>query len=469
MISLVSIVSMDHVRAPRIITIPIVNKVPVEYSYYTAQWNDSSDPVQIRNNYHVDLVLDTNTKTYTAKMVIDIYNDSADIWNSVYFRDYPSAFKDQQNGHLSEITDIKNVETNQVLLFTRDTDPTVFSIQLDQPLAPGKTVSVSFQYKAYVPTLNARYGYQMIDDSGNDYYLGNSIPILCPYDDGKFQYYPYFAIGECFYSRMANYDVTVTTPDDYVVIATGEEISQNLESNQLIHHYVASAVRDFTLVIGNEYKVISDKVDGITINSYYHSGREDIGKAALDVAANNMRDWDSRIGTYPYHQFSVVETQMEMYGMEYPQMVMVTMTESGVPSIVHEMMHQWFYSLIGSNSYTSPWLDESMATYLSNPGLDTYKGVITQPYSAFASDEDYKLAIYFCGASMYNRLEEEFGKDTMNQFLLDLLSRYAYKEISTQEMVDLLVQYFGKDNEILNEYIEPQYLQNGIESAAIAQ
>lgn len=116
--------------------------------------------------------------------------------------------------------------------------------------------------------------------------------------------------------------------------------------------------------------------------------------------------------------------------------------------------------MVGSNAYTSAWIDESIATYLANPGLVEHSGYITKPYSSFASDPDYTLAMYFCGASMYNRLEEAYGKNTMNAFMRDLLEQYAYKEISTQELVSLLVQYFGKDNDILKEYIEPQYLEN---------
>ena len=61
---------------------------------------------------------------------------------------------------------------------------------------------------------------------------------------------------------------------------------------------------------------------------------------------------------------------------------------------------------------------------------------------------------------MYNRLEEAYGKSTMTDFKRQILEQYAYKEISTQDLVNLLADYFGADNEILKEYIEPQYLEN---------
>ena len=48
----------------------------------------------------------------------------------------------------------------------------------------------------------------------------------------------------------------------------------------------------------------------------------------------------------------------------------------------------------------------------------------------------------------------------MTDFMRQILEQYAYKEISTQDLVNLLADYFGADNEILKEYIEPQYLEN---------
>lgn len=457
----VSIYAIIHMLRASEPTKPIEGTVSTaEHSSYTAQWTASSQAVEIRNNYNVQLTLNPEEKSYTADLTIDVYNDSSDSWDSVYFRDYPSQFTDKENGRLSEITEIKDTLTNHDLELSRETDPTIFQIKLDKPLSAGETRTFSMRYKAYVPLLNARYGYQTIGESGQDFYLGNSLPILCPYDDGKFQYSPYFAVGECFYSRMANYNVSITAPNEYTVISTGSENASAKNEHTTTYQFTANAVRDVLFVIGNDYQVVSEDVEGIQVNSYYHTGREDKGLEALKVASDTLKDCNYRLGKYPYGQFSVVEAQMEMLGMEYPQIVLITMADEGVPSSVHEIMHQWFYSIVGSNSYTSAWLDESLATYLANPGLVGHSGYITQPYNAFASDPDYTLAMYFCGASMYNRLEAEYGKSTMTNLMRQILEQYAYKEISTQDLVNLLAEYFGADNEILKEYIEPQYLEN---------
>lgn len=59
---------------------------------------------------------------------------------------------------------------------------------------------------------------------------------------------------------------------------------------------------------------------------------------------------------------------------------------------------------------------------------------------------------------MYNRLEKEYGTDKINNFMLDLINNYAYKEITTNQLVELLKKHYGDKNEILEKYIEEKYL-----------
>ena len=117
------------------------------------------------------------------------------------------------------------------------------------------------------------------------------------------------------------------------MIGTGDAIIAD-DTVMADYHFTANAVRDVIFVIGNDYHVATDVVDGITVNSYYHSGREEKGQEALNVAMDTLKDCNYRLGTYPYSRFNVVETQMEMLGMEYPQVVLITMADEGVPSSV---------------------------------------------------------------------------------------------------------------------------------------
>ena len=108
-ILIVLIFSLGGIALYRIInrsqpTTPVLNEINHEQRTYTAQWNDASEPVKIRNNYIVNMTLDTEEKSYSADITVDVYNDSEDPWQSIYFRDYPSQFRDIENGRISEIS-----------------------------------------------------------------------------------------------------------------------------------------------------------------------------------------------------------------------------------------------------------------------------------------------------------------------------------------------------------------------------
>ena len=46
--------------------------------------------------------------------------------------------------------------------------------------------------------------------------------------------------------------------------------------------------------------------------------------------------------------------------MEYPEIVL---TPADPTSIAHELAHQWFYSIVGDDEWSEPWLDESFAEF----------------------------------------------------------------------------------------------------------
>jgi aminopeptidase N len=50
-------------------------------------------------------------------------------------------------------------------------------------------------------------------------------------------------------------------------------------------------------------------------------------------------------------------------GIEFPTHVMHA-AGSTTRSIVHEVAHQWFYSLVGNDQGRDPWLDEGLASYV---------------------------------------------------------------------------------------------------------
>src|SRR5439155_11742653 len=77
-------------------------------------------------------------------------------------------------------------------------------------------------------------------------------------------------------------------------------------------------------------------------------------------------------GPYPYPEFTVVESYFAWSGNECAGLVMIDYRQFDLPHLArgyieylisHELCHQWWYNLIGTNGYCETFMDESMATY----------------------------------------------------------------------------------------------------------
>src|SRR5438477_8124851 len=97
---------------------------------------------------------------------------------------------------------------------------------------------------------------------------------------------------------------------------------------------------------------------------------------------------------------------------------------------VHEVGHQWFYSTIGDNQLTAPWLDEAMTTYVtteyvranfpslygtvfqsSTSGAGTGRPVSSGVFSGFVNENQYSHAVYDDGTVMLNRVRLAMGDE----------------------------------------------------------
>src|SRR6185436_6707184 len=85
----------------------------------------------------------------------------------------------------------------------------------------------------------------------------------------------------------------------------------------------------------------------------------------------------------PYPQFTIVESHLGWNGNECGTLVIVDERMFGFPHVAeayidyligHELCHQWWYNVVGTNGYSETWMDEGMATYFSHRLADQKRG-----------------------------------------------------------------------------------------------
>ena len=96
----------------------------------------------------------------------------------------------------------------------------------------------------------------------------------------------------------------------------------------------------------------------------------------LRIAAEALTTYGKWFGPYPYPDFTIVESYFGWNGNECGDLVMIDERIFGMPHLAggfvdylvsHEICHQWWYNVVGTNGYGETWMDEGLATYFSPP------------------------------------------------------------------------------------------------------
>ena len=89
-------------------------------------------------------------------------------------------------------------------------------------------------------------------------------------------------------------------------------------------------------------------------------------------AVRNINDaiyhYSEVVGEYPYSQCTAIDGTISAgTGMEYPMITIIG--KSYTPFlfdmvVAHEVGHNWFYGILGSNERDHPWMDEGMNSFV---------------------------------------------------------------------------------------------------------
>lgn len=351
-------------------------------------------------------------------------------------------------------------------------DGDILSVPLEKPLEKGQKVTVVMVYQIDLANIWHRTGYG--DQTVN---LGNWFPILCAKDSaGEYLLTPYYAIGDPFVSDLANYTVKINLPSQTVLASSGSITSQKEEGANREYVLSALAVRDFALVLSNSFNVISENVGGTQINYYYYA--DAAPQESLKIAKQAVEFFNGLVGQYPYPVLSVAETDFCYGGMEYPCLVYISDALSSSQrkeTIVHEIAHQWFYGIIGSDQINSPWQDEgltefctllffdahseykltlksqimnllaSYVTYLDilNTYLTNVDTSMNRSLGEYLSQQEYLYIAYAKGCLMFYELYGVMGAPRFEKALKRYFDKCAFTTASPQNLYDAFSYHYG--------------------------
>jgi hypothetical protein len=290
----------------------------------------------------------------------------------------------------------------------------IIKVILPKPLPPGGQVTLTTPFHVKLPFNFSRGGYTLSPAaSGNRTPPGNPgtprnlagthgsssrshvpaapvaayqvtqwYPKPAVYDNRGWHPMPYLDQGE-FYSEYGNFDVHITVPQNFVVAATGrllDSSSTGTPAPAKTFHYYQENIHDFAWFADRHFQTLHDTLKlgsgrVIDVYAYYTpaaapawAGTQGFLQEpnAIGYIKRAIRFRSALIGEYPFDVVTAVQTKMgSTGGMEYPTITAINVDDGPKDldlTIEHEVGHNWFYAVLGTNERRYPWMDEGINT-----------------------------------------------------------------------------------------------------------
>ncbi|WP_228099168.1 M1 family metallopeptidase [Pedobacter sp. MC2016-24] len=453
--------------------------------------------------YAIDVTLNDQEKSLKGFETIVYKNNSPTTLDFIWFHIWPNAYKNETTALFQQLKNDTsrsaklekysygsieglNFKVNGKVAAT-EAHPNpqyidVIKLKLPAALKPGDSVSITTDFKVKLPSYFSRSGF-----ADGEFMVCQWYPKPAVFDKNGWHEFPYLDMGE-YYSDYAAFDVNITVPNEYIVGATGalqnaDELAAyksvgaknvaNRTGKPVLYvpknkkglkklNYKMDNVPDFAWFADKDFviqydtlKLASGKV--VDAFTYYHNKENTLWNYSVDYAKDAVKSYSKWIGEYQYPTVQVVEgpKNNSSGGMEYPTITLITSPDAKKESldavIAHEVGHNWFMSMLGSNERQHAWQDEGLNTffqfryeaekYKSNSifgdaipaevkalptkeflnsiynalGGIPMKPAIETPSEKFASSDDYSTASYLKTALWLYLLENEVGREKMDK------------------------------------------------------
>jgi hypothetical protein len=359
----------------------------------------------------------------------------------------------------------------------------IMRVQLPAPLPQGKSITFHIEFQVTIPQLGGDYYYGIFGYNDTILSLAHSYPTILVYDENGWNNKTPDLDGDPLFSDTSLYLVSISAPSSLVLAASGVEVQRSERDGRQLVLYADAPARDFYLAASSNFHKKSIQDGEITINSYTLPDQDGYAQSILDTAKAAVDDFSTRYAPFPYVEYDIVPIVTSAGGVEFPGIVAIAQDVYGAGNfqevvVTHETGHQWFYNLVGNETQLQPWLDESMAEfvtwqyYLDRHGTqgaqeyeDEMKGTwdslndekipIGEPVSSYSS-MGYVAIVYGRGPLFFLALRQQVGQDVFDQLIKDYVHQYSWTIATTDAFKKLAEQHCACDlSPLFNEWVNP--------------
>ncbi len=472
--------------------------------------------------YKINVRLDDDVHQLHADYRLEYKNNSGQSLTEIKMHLWPNAYKDvttafaaqkdrtgdlafrfskpQEKGYIDSLA--FKVDGKEAELEYDKKSPDMATLKLPKPLASGATCIITTPFHVQLPYTFSRGGH--IDQA---YQITQWYPKPAVFDAEGWHLMPYLDQGE-FYSEYGTFDVSITIPKNYIIAATGT--LQNAEEQAFLDDLAAkrNAAQDsfpesdkklktirFTAEKVHDFGWFADKrfavrKGGVALNNgkkvetwaFFPKEEEKIWEKATEFIGRAVGFYSEKVGDYPYPKACAVRGALKAGGgMEYPMVTVIAATGSEKTLdnvIMHEVGHNWFYGILGSNEREHPWMDEGLNSYIESRYMDSYykqhrdmdlsmfgngkklaqedlvyllqgRQRIDQSCDThsdnFSSSINYYLGAYGKPTMIFRYLEQYLGTTVMDKALHDYFTEWQFKHPQPADIKASFERSTGKD------------------------
>lgn len=492
-------------------------------------------------NYKIDVTLNDVTHELIAFEKIQYINNSKAPLDFIYFHLWANAYKNNEtalakqlleNGdtkmyfakpnELGYIDSLNFLVNGQPIKWEYDKKHIdICKLYLNSPIKPGDTIIITTPFHVKLPSAKiSRLGH-----IGQAYAITQWYPKPAVFDREGWHPMPYLNQGE-FYSEFGSYDVKISLPKNYLLAATGDRINEAEEEQWLLSkveetkQFIAQKkysndnsfppsekeyktiqfkqyrVHDFAWFADKRFHVLKGNIvlprSGKEVDTwaFFTNSEPELWEKSIEYINDATLFYSKMNGDYPYNHVTAVDGTISAGGgMEYPNITIIG--ESGnaftlETTIMHEVGHNWFYGILGSNEREYPFMDEGLNSFYEMRyirekypnqtlasligrdstfkffGLNKFKHKaeyefayllaarknIDQPIASAAEDfteYNYGGIVYSKSAIAFDYLMNYLGKEKFDEAMRFYFDEWKFEHPTPEDLIKTLQYYLNAD------------------------
>ncbi|MBD3652933.1 M1 family metallopeptidase [Kangiella sp.] len=260
------------------------------------------------------------------------------------------------------------------------------------------------------------------------------------------------------------YNATIRTPKELLAVMSAHN-EPDTELDGEYHFEMPQAIPTYLIAIGVgdlKFKAMSDRT-GV----YAEPAILDAAVAEFDDTEDMVKVTEDLYGPYRWGRYDllILPPAFPYGGMENPRLSFITPTviagdKSLVNLIAHELAHSWSGNLVTNANWHDFWLNEGFTSYVENRIMEELFGreralmeqslavqdlrqavqdlpeeytVLNVDLKGADPDDAFSTVPYTKGQMFLVWLEEKFGREVFDAFLVKYFDHFAFQSITTEQ------------------------------------